>query len=111
MTKTMGMVRVCCSSAAVVGVVLERMRSGCDATSSLAILCIASASSGIAQRWSIWKVVTFRPAQRPKFFANRRGPSLRFRIALGAPNEHADLTYPLCLLRARNQRETSCAAE
>ena len=57
------------------------------------------------------EVVTFRPAQRPKFFANRRGPSLRFRIALGAPNQHANSTYPLCLLRARNQRETSCAAE
>jgi hypothetical protein len=33
--KMMGMVRVCCSSAAVAGVLCERMTSGCSATSSL----------------------------------------------------------------------------
>src|SRR2546425_2330816 len=51
--KTMGMVRVCCRSAAVVGVVLERMRSGCSATSSFANRSIDSASAGVAQRVSI----------------------------------------------------------
>jgi hypothetical protein len=34
--KTMGMVRVCCNGAVVVGVVFERMRSGSSATSSFA---------------------------------------------------------------------------
>ena len=42
--KMMGMVRVCCSNAAVVGVFCERMRSGCSATSSFANRCIDSAS-------------------------------------------------------------------
>ena len=35
----MGMVRVCCSRAAVVGVLCERIRSGCSATSSFANRC------------------------------------------------------------------------
>ena len=51
--KTKGMVRVCCSSVAVVGVVLERMTLGCSATSSFADRCIAAASVGVAQRVSI----------------------------------------------------------
>src|SRR5450759_2225055 len=42
--KMMGMVRVCCSIAAVVGVFCVRMRSGCRETSSLANRCIACAN-------------------------------------------------------------------
>jgi hypothetical protein len=38
--KTMGMVRVCCSSAAVLGVPCEKITSGCSATSSFANCCI-----------------------------------------------------------------------
>ena len=63
--KTMGMVRVCCSSAAVVGVVCERMRSGCSATSSFANCCLNSASSGLAQRVSIRML---RPSVHPSFW-------------------------------------------
>ena len=61
--KMMGMVRVCCSSAAVVGVLAERMRSGCSATSSFANRCINSASSA-AQRVSIRML---RPSVHPSF--------------------------------------------
>src|SRR5262245_39867081 len=50
--KTMGMVRVCSNSAAVVGVTAERIRSGCSATSSFANRRLASASSGVAHRVS-----------------------------------------------------------
>src|SRR5262249_36015432 len=52
MAKTIGIVRVCCRSAVVVGVVFERMRSGCSATSSFANCRIKSASTGVAQRVS-----------------------------------------------------------
>ena len=52
LAKTMGMVRVCCSSAVVAGVVFETMTSGWSATSSFANRCIAAASVGAAQRVS-----------------------------------------------------------
>jgi hypothetical protein len=48
--KMIGMVRVCCSIAAVVAVLLDKMTSGCSATSSFADRCIESASSGVGQR-------------------------------------------------------------
>ena len=43
--KMMGMVRVSCRSAAVVGVLDERTSSGCSATSSFENRCINSVSS------------------------------------------------------------------
>ena len=64
----MGMVRVCCSSAAVVGVLCERMRSGCSATSSFANRCIDSASD-VAQRVSIRML---RPSVQPSFWSPSR---------------------------------------
>ena len=72
--KTMGMVRVCCSSAAVVGVLCERMRSGCSATSSFANRCIDSASSGAAQRVSIRML---RPSVHPSFWSPSRNAATR----------------------------------
>ena len=48
----MGMVRVCCSSAAVVGVLCETIRSGCSAMSSFADRCINAASEAV-QRMSM----------------------------------------------------------
>ena len=63
-TKTMGRLRVCCSSAVVGGVVLETITSGCSATSSFADRCIASVSPGVAQRVSIW---VSRPSVQPSF--------------------------------------------
>src|SRR6516164_1737347 len=60
--KMIGMVRVSCSSAAVAGVLCERMRSGCNATSSFAYRCIDSGSAGVAQRVSIRKL---RPSNQP----------------------------------------------
>src|SRR5215510_9357262 len=50
LTNTIGIVRVCCSSAAVVGVISENRRSGCSSTSSFADRCIDRKSSGIGQR-------------------------------------------------------------
>ena len=61
--KTIGMVRVCCSSAAVVGVVCERIRSGCSAMSSFANRCLDSASNP-GQRASIRML---RPSVQPSF--------------------------------------------
>src|SRR5262245_60057481 len=60
--KTIGMVRVCCSSTLVGGVVLERMTLGCSATISFATDRIASTSAGVAQRVSIWAL---RPSVHP----------------------------------------------
>jgi hypothetical protein len=71
--KTMGMVRVCCSSAVVVGVVLERMTSGCSATISFAHRCLDSASSGAAQQVSIW---VLRPWVHPSFWSSSRNAAI-----------------------------------
>ena len=98
--KMMGMVRVCCSSAAVVGVLDERMRSGCSATSSFANRCIDSAS-GAAQRVSIRML---RPSVHPSFWSpspERRDAGLSFRVALGIRHQHADPPHPSgCCARA-----------
>src|SRR5215831_8624749 len=67
--KTIGMVRVCCSSAVVVGVVCERIRSGCSATSSFANCRIKFASAGVAQRVSIR---TLRLSVHPSFWSPSR---------------------------------------
>src|SRR5262249_1855656 len=50
LTNTIGIVRVCCSSAAVVGVISERRRSGCSSTSSFADRLMDPKSAGIGQR-------------------------------------------------------------
>ena len=71
--KTMGMVRVCCSSAFVVGVVLARITSGCSATSSFAKRCIAAASVGFAQRVSI-RVLW--PSIHPSFWSPSRNAAI-----------------------------------
>ena len=74
--KTIGMVRVCRSSAAVVGVVLERRTSGCSATSSIAKRRIDSASSGVAQRVSTWML---RPPVHPSFWNASRNAAYQAR--------------------------------
>jgi hypothetical protein len=61
--KMIGMVRVCCSKAAVVGVLDERTSSGCSAMSSFANRWIAS-TSAVAQRVSIR---VRRPSTHPSF--------------------------------------------
>jgi hypothetical protein len=75
-TKTMGMVRVCCCKLAVVGVLCETMRSGCSAISSFANRCI-NAASDAAQRMSMR---TLRPpptrASEAPCGTPRRGPVL-----------------------------------
>src|SRR5262245_45716047 len=59
--KMMGMVRVCCITALVVGVFCARMRSGCSAMSSFAKRCINSTSAA-PQRISIQ---ILRPSVHP----------------------------------------------
>jgi hypothetical protein len=55
----------------VVGVVFERMRSGCSATSSFAR--IGSVSAGVAQRVSIW---VLRPSVHPSFWSPSRNAAI-----------------------------------
>ena len=50
LTNTIGIWLVCCRSAAVVGVIPERRRSGCSATSSFANRCIDPKSARMGQR-------------------------------------------------------------
>ena len=101
--KMMGMVRVCCSIAAVVGVFCVRMRSGCSATSSFANRCIKSASAA-AQRVSIRML---RPSVHPSFWSPSRNaatlacPSRSFSAYA---HQHADPPHPVGLLRARRER-------
>ena len=83
------------------------MRSGCSATSSFANRCIDSASSGVAQRVSIWML---RPSVHPSFWSPSRNaaiPGLCFRVALGIAHQHADPPHALGLLRARGERPRS----
>jgi hypothetical protein len=57
-----------------VGVVFERMRSGCSATSSFANRRIDCASSGAAQRVSIW---VLRPSVHPSFWSPSRNAATK----------------------------------
>jgi hypothetical protein len=66
------MVRVCCSKVAVVGVPCERTKSSCSATSSSANRCLASASAGLAQRYSILRL---RPSVHPSLWRPSRNAS------------------------------------
>jgi hypothetical protein len=95
--KTMGMVRVCCSSAAVVGVMCERMTSGCSATF-------------LRESLNRLQVGGYRPASVDLDVATLRlskgrDPGLRVRVALSISHQHADTPHPpALLLRARNER-------
>ena len=98
----MGMVRVCCSSAAVVGVVGERMRSGCSATSSFANRCIASAS-GRRPASVDPEVAALRPSELLESLPECCDEGLSFRVALGIPHQHADAPHAVGLLRTRGE--------
>src|SRR5262249_19967182 len=102
--KTMGMARVCCSSAVVVGVVFERMMSGCSATSSFANRCIDCVSVDP-------RVVAFRPTELVKSVPECCDMSLCFRVALEMAHQHTDPPHPLALLRPRRERPRRRAAE
>ena len=106
----MGMVRVCCSIAAVVGVLCERMRSGCSATSSFANRCLDSASPGVAQRVSIRML---RPSAHPSFWSPSRNAATQAcpsgSLSANA-HQHADPPHPAGLLRARGERPNAHAA-
>ena len=108
--KMMGMVRVCCSSAAVVDVFAERMRPGCSATSSFANRCLDSASSARPASVGL-DVAALRPPQLLEFPTERRKAGLSFRVALGIPHQHADPPHALALLRARVERPDCRTAE
>ena len=101
--KMMGMVRVCCSSAAVVGVLCERMRSGCSATSSFANRCLDSASRRRPASVDP-DVAALRPPELLESLPERRDVGLCFRVALGIAHQHADPPHPLALLRPRRKR-------
>src|SRR5262249_45795236 len=103
--KTIGMMRVSCNRAAVVGVLCERIRSGCNATSSLANRCIESGSAGIPQRVSIRKL---RPSTQPNLRSFHKRCELR--LGFQITHQHADPPHPLGLLRARRERPRRCRA-
>ena len=101
--KTMGMVRVCCSSAAVAGVLCERMRSGCSATSSFANRRIDSSSPGAAQRVSIRML---RPSVHPSFWSPSRNAATR-PVLTGRSRQSPSArrcVAPIMLLCARSKR-------
>ena len=103
------MVRVCCSSAAVVGVVAERIRSGCSATSSFANRCIASVSP--ARPASVDPdVAALCPPELLEPLPECGDEGLSFPVALGIAHQHADPPHALGLLRARRERPRSCRA-
>src|SRR6266852_261200 len=88
------MVRVCCSSVAVAGVLVEKISSGCDPTSSFANRCIASMSAA-----------ALRPPELLESLPERRDDRLSFRAALGkVPHQHPDAPHALVLLRPRSER-------
>src|SRR5262245_60596775 len=94
--KTRGMVRVCCCRLVVVGVLWERTRSGCNATSSFANRC-SSASSAAAQRMYL---AAIGPPELLEFLPERRDKRLSFRVVLRRRRKHADPPHPASLLRA-----------
>ena len=75
---TMGMVRVCCISARVVGVTCERIRSGRSATSSLAYRSLESELFA-PQRVSIRML---RPTVHPTFWSPSRNAAIQARPSL-----------------------------
>ena len=106
--KMMGMVRVCCSINAVMGVFCVRMRSGCSPTSSFANRCIKSASAA-AQRASIRML---RPSVHPSVWSpslERREIGLSFPVVHSIPHQHADAPHPLALLRVCGERPRECS--
>jgi hypothetical protein len=102
--KTIGMVRVCRSKAAVVGVLCERMRWGCSATSSFANCCIAGASDVAAQRMSMRML---RPSTHPSVWSPSRNAATRAcagGVALGKPHQHPDAPHLTRLLSSGGER-------
>ena len=93
LANTMGMVRVCCSSAAVVGVVCERMRSGCSATSSLR----ESLSRLRVERAQRVSIRMLRPSVHPSFWSPSRNAATQA-CASGSlsakRHQHADPPHP-----------------
>ena len=108
--KMMGMVRVCCSIAAVVGVLCERMRSGCSATSSFANRCINSASP-VRPAIVDPDVAALRPSKLLESLPECGDEGLSFPVALGIPHQHTDPPHSVRLLRARRKRPRGRTAE
>src|SRR6516225_6547585 len=102
--KTMGMVRVCCRSAAVVGVTDERIRSGCRATSSFANRCLASASLGRHPARVEPDVAAFHPPELLKSLSECGEEPWSFQVVLGIAHQHANPPHMLGLLRACRKR-------
>ena len=96
-----------CSTASVAGVVSEKIRSGCSATSSLANRCIDSVSPAFRPT-RVNRML--RPSAHPellKSLPERRDAGLSFRVALGEGHQHADAPHAIGLLRARRERPRS----
>ena len=103
LTNTIGIVRVCCSSAAVVGVISESRRSGCSSTSSFADRRIDRKSAGIGQRILIRML---RPsAQLSSWRASRSAARL---ACVSASVSAYPISRPIC--RIRSARAADCHA-
>jgi hypothetical protein len=105
----MGMLRVCCRSAAVLGVLCEKNEVGLQrdelCRQSLPRLLVVAPADVDA------KVAAGRPARLLKGLFEYSDADLRVRIALGKRKQHADPPHPIDLLRPRRERPRHRAAE
>ena len=105
------MVRVCCSSAAVVGVLCDKNEVGLQRDEflgeSLSRLRVAGCRPAIVDP----DVAALYPSELPKPVAERGDEGLSFRVALGIPHQHANPPHPAGLLRPRRERPRRRTAE
>ncbi len=111
LAKMMGMVRVCCSSAAVVGVLDERTSSGLQRDKflreSLHRLLVGRRPTKVDP-----DVATLCPPELLESLPERGEEALSFPITFGKRHQHADASHPISLLlRAPRERPRRRAAE
>ena len=107
----MGMVRVCRSSAVVVGVLCERIRSGCKRDEFLRESLHRFRVVGCRPAILDPGVAALRPPELLEPVPERRNMGLCFQVALGMAHQYTDPPHPLALLRARRERPSSRTAE
>ena len=99
--KMMGMVRVCCSSAAVVGVLCRENEFGLQRDEFLRESLHRPRVVGCRPASVDPDVAALRPPELLESLPERRDAGLSFRVALGIGHQHADPPHAIGLLRAR----------
>src|SRR6516165_7967635 len=92
--KTMGIVAVCCSTAAVVGVLFARLRSGCSTTSSFA----TPHQLDFRRPTDVDSyIAALGPSKLLKRLSDNGDENLPFRVVLSVRHQHAEPPHPLGL--------------